>query len=123
ALELNRIEIPYNSLVRDVESDQAMYQAVLKRLKETEVAKGVETTNLRLVESARVSNVPISPVPLRIMLLSALAGLVSGVGLVALLHALDNSVRTVDEAEECLGLSAYTAIPHSRSIESASNSL
>ncbi len=123
ALELNRLEIPYNSLIRDVESDQAMYQAVLKRLKETEVAKGVETTNLRLVESARLPNAPISPVPMRIMILSVLAGLVIGVVLVALLNMLDTSVRTVDDAEQHLGLTAYAAIPHSRSVESAENSL
>lgn len=117
ALELNRMAIPYNSLQRDVQSDQAMYDAVLKRLKETEVAKGVDSSNIRIAESARLPQVPVSPVPVRIIGLSLIAGLILGFGLVALLYVTDSSLRTVDEAEAELGLPAFAAVPTERKLK------
>ena len=35
ALELNKIAIPYNALVREVETDRALYESVLTRMKVT----------------------------------------------------------------------------------------
>ncbi len=117
ALDLNRMAIPYNSLARDVQSDQAMYDAVLKRLKETEVAKGVDASNIRLVESARLPQVPVSPVASRIIALSLLAGVMLGFGLVLLFHLTDSSIRTVDDAETQLGLPALGAVPFGRKLK------
>lgn len=119
ALDLNRMSIPYNSLLRDVQSDQAMYDAVLKRLKETEVAKGVDTSNIRVVETARLPRLPISPVPARIIGLSLAAGLLVGLGLVVLLHVTDSSLRTVDDAEAQLGVPALSAVPYDRQLKAA----
>ena len=123
ALNLNRLAIPYNSLVRDVESDRAMYQAVLTRLKETDVAKGVETSNVRIVQSARLPKAPISPVPIMVMIGAVFGGLVLGLALVFGMNALDTSIRTVDDAEEYLGLNAYGAIPNNRKLRSAKSPL
>lgn len=123
ALELNRISIPYNTLVRDVASDQAMYEAVLKRLKETEVAKGLDTSNIRVVESARVPRLPISPVAWQVLAMSLLTGSVIGVGLVVLLHLLDSSMRTVDDAEDTLGVTAWAAIPDKATAKAGAGSL
>jgi capsular exopolysaccharide synthesis family protein len=121
ALDLNRMAIPYNSLLRDVQSDQAMYDAVLKRLKETEVAKGVDASNIRIVESARRPDLPVSPVPVLIIGLSLVGGLMLGLGLVILLHVTDSSLRTVDEAEAQLGLPVSAAVPNERKLKSLSD--
>jgi succinoglycan biosynthesis transport protein ExoP len=123
ALELNRISIPYNTLMRDVASDQAMYEAVLKRLKETEVAKGLDTSNIRVVESARIPRSPVTPVVWQVLSMALLTGSVMGVGLVVLLHLLDSSMRTVDDAENALGISAWAAIPDNAKLKSDSHPL
>ncbi len=123
ALELNRISIPYNTLMRDVASDQAMYEAVLKRLKETEVAKGLDTSNIRVVESASVPRVPVSPVAWQVLAMSLLTGSVLGVGMVTLLHLLDSSMRTVDDAENTLGVTAWAAIPDNAKPKTGESSL
>jgi uncharacterized protein involved in exopolysaccharide biosynthesis len=55
ALELNKIAIPFNVLQRDVESDSALYQSVIKRMKETTMTVAVEQTPYTLVEEAMVA--------------------------------------------------------------------
>ena len=61
ALELNKIAIPYNVLVREVESDRVLYESVLTRMKETNVSKNVEENNIRVVETPLVENKPAKP--------------------------------------------------------------
>ena len=50
ALELNKIAIPYNVLLHEVESDRAMHDAVNNRLRETSVSLGIEKSPFRIVE-------------------------------------------------------------------------
>ena len=74
ALELNKIAIPYNVLVREQESDRALYESVLMRMKETNVSKNVEENNIRVVETPLVENRPAKPSKLKILALALLGG-------------------------------------------------
>ena len=71
ALALTKLSIPYNVLMREVESDRALYESVLKRMKETDVTRGLEQNNIRIIESAGLPKAPIRPDKMRIMLLVA----------------------------------------------------
>ena len=61
ALELNKIAIPYNALVREVETDRALYESVLTRMKVTNVAKGIWENNIRVIETPFVAAAPAKP--------------------------------------------------------------
>src|ERR1700730_2897970 len=61
ALELNKIAIPYNALVREVETDRALYESVLTRMKVTDVAKGIWANGVRVVETPFVAAGPSKP--------------------------------------------------------------
>ncbi len=61
ALELNKIAIPYNALVREVETDRALYESVLTRMKVTNVAKGIWANNFRVIETPFVAARPAKP--------------------------------------------------------------
>src|ERR1700731_5044769 len=61
ALELNKIAVPYNALVREVETDRALYESVLTRMKVTNVAKGIWENNIRVIETPSVSSKPAKP--------------------------------------------------------------
>ena len=112
ALELNKMAIPYNALVRDMESDRALYESVLTRLKETDVTKGIETNNVRIVDLARLPMAPIKPQKPLILTGSIVAGILLGIALCFALNAIDSSLKTVDDAERILGISAIAAVPN-----------
>jgi len=111
ALALNKIAIPYNVLQREVESDKALYDAVLKRMKETDTTKDSRAEEIRVVDLATVPAAPAKPRTKLILALAIVGSLGFGVGLAFLLSMLDSSFKTVDEAEADLGLPAVGALP------------
>ena len=111
SLELERMAIPYNVLQREAQSDRELYEAILTRLKETEVTQGLTKTPYRVVEEPLVNAKPVRPNPPKTLLTACLLALAAGVGLVLLLDQLDSSIRTVDEAEGELELPVLAAIP------------
>jgi capsular exopolysaccharide synthesis family protein len=111
ALSLNKLSIPYNVLAREVESDRALYESVIKRMKETDVTRGLEQNSVRIVENAALPKVPIRPDKIRIVLLALAGGLAAGLGLSFGLNAIDSSFKTVDKVESVLGLPILGAIP------------
>jgi polysaccharide biosynthesis transport protein len=114
ALELNKIAIPYNALVREVETDRALYESLLTRMKVGNVAKGVWENNIRVIEFPFVSAKPIKPKKLKILLLALLGGFVIGCGLVVCNIMADSSMRSVNQVEKTLGLSVLASVPESK---------
>jgi polysaccharide biosynthesis transport protein len=114
ALQLNKIAVPYNALVREVESDRALYESVLNRMKLSNVAEGIWGNNIRVVETPLVAAKPAKPVKLKTLELALLAGLVLGSGLVVGTDMADETIRTVDQVERISGLSVLTSIPESK---------
>jgi polysaccharide biosynthesis transport protein len=114
ALELNKIAIPYNVLVREEESDRALYDAVLKRMKETNVKENVEENNIRLIADPLVPVKPSKPSKLKILALAFLGGLVIACGSVFGIDLINTSMRSASQVEELLGLPVLTSIPRSR---------
>ncbi len=114
ALELNKIAIPYNALVREVETDRALYESVLTRMKVTNVAKGIWANNIHVIETPLVSARPAKPRKLIILLLAFAGGSVVGCGLVIGTDLADNSIRSVHHVEYISGLSVLTSVPESK---------
>lgn len=114
ALELNKMSIAYNVLSREVDTDRALYNSVLSRLKETDVTRGLKQEQFRIVEAPVTPEKPVKPRKMFTLAVSLLAGFCIGVGLTIGLNALDSSLKTVDRAEKLLGLAAVGAVPKAR---------
>jgi polysaccharide biosynthesis transport protein len=114
ALDLNKIAVPYNALVRDVETDRALYESVLTRMKVSSVAKGIWANDLSVVESPLVSTRPAKPRKMLILALALVGGTILGCGLVLLTDITDQSIRTVQQAEHISGLAVLASIPESK---------
>ena len=114
ALELNKIAIPYNALVREVETDRALYESVLTRMKVTNVAKGIWENNIRVIETPFVAAWPSKPRKTLILALALMGGFVLGCGLVVGTDMTDHSIRNVEQAENISGLSVLTSVPESK---------
>lgn len=111
AMKLDDDRIQYDVLSRNVETDQAMYDGILTRLKEAKVATGTEPTNVHIFEPALLPGGPMQPKKSLILGIGLTVGLLVGLLLALGLHKLDSSVKTVDQAEDVLGLTVLASIP------------
>ena len=111
AQELNEKEIQYLNLQRESDSNQQLYEAVLKRLKETGVTGGLETNNVSIVEDATVPGVPVRPRKTVNLVVAILVGLLIGVGTALTLEYFDTTVKTPDDVERHLGLPVIGIVP------------
>jgi uncharacterized protein involved in exopolysaccharide biosynthesis len=111
AQELNEKEIQYLNLQRDADSNQQLYEAVLKRLKETGVTGGLETNNVSVIEEAMIPRIPIRPRRTFNLLLSIVVGLLVGAGTALTIEYFDTTVKTPDDVERYLGLPVIGIVP------------
>ena len=111
AMDLNKQRIEYNVLSRDVETNRAMYDGLLKNLMETMLVSGVDLTNVHIFEHALAPVEPVQARKSRILAIGTGASLLLGLGLSLGLHFLDSSVKTVDQAERIYGLTVLAAVP------------
>ncbi len=116
--QLNKMMIPYNELQKEVDSDRALYDQVVSRLKETSLTKDLHLDKIRVAEPAHVPVRPVKPEKGKLLFRGLLAGLVGGVLLALALNAMDSSIKTVDQAEESLHLPVLSAIPQIRDFQS-----
>jgi capsular exopolysaccharide synthesis family protein len=109
-LEVTSKSVEYNDLKRELQSDAALYDAVLARIKEVDITKEFAQSPVRIQELASgVSSVGKNPID--IILKNFFTGLGIGLGLVIFFHKIDSSFKTVDQTEKATGLSVVSAIP------------
>jgi capsular exopolysaccharide synthesis family protein len=111
ANHLNESAIEYNLLKRDAESNRQLYEGLLQKLKEAGVSAGLRSSNIRIVDVARVPTSPSAPNVPRNIVLGLALGLLGGLGLAFVLESFDNTVRTPEEAQIISALPSLGIIP------------
>ena len=109
--DLNEKEIQYMSLQRESDSNQQLYEAVLKRLKETGVTGGLDTHNISVGEEGAVPRAPLRPRKAINLIVSVLVGLFVGVGVALTIEYFDTTIKTPDDVERYLGLPVIGIVP------------
>jgi capsular exopolysaccharide synthesis family protein len=109
-LEVTGKSIEYNDLKRELETDTALYAAVLGRIKEIDMTKELSESPVQIQEMAMVAG-PVGKPPLMILLFTILKGLGVGIVIVLGLHKLNTSLKTVDQIESLTGIAVAAAIP------------
>ncbi len=109
--ELNMKEIELLTLQRESDSNQQLYEAVLKRFKETGVAGGLETNNVRVVEGAVAPTAPVKPRRIWNLAMSIAGGLLLGFVVAFTVDYFDTTVKTPDDVERYLGLPVIGIVP------------
>ena len=122
-LDLQKKGIQYNILKREVDTNRGLYNSLLQRYKEVDIAGGVGTNNVFVVDRAMLPGAPSEPNLPRSLIMSLALGLGAGGGLALLLELLDDRVRAPEEVEQLSGLSTLGVIPRLPSDESLSEAL
>ena len=111
ALALNKASIGFQELARQADTDRALYESVLRQIKETDLTKGTKANAVSVIEHSPLPSAPVSPNMMRVIALGLLGGIAAGLATIFGMNALDRSVKTVDQAETTLNLPALAAIP------------
>lgn len=116
ANDLNESAIQYNLLKRDVDSNRQLYEGLLQRLKEAGVVAGLKSSNVTVIDPARVPREPSEPNIPRNLALGLMAGILGGIGLAILLELMDNTVNLPEDVEISSGLPVIGVVPATRQI-------
>lgn len=100
AVRLNERFIQYDILKREVEMNKQMYNALITRINEQNVAEQAQSVKVWVVEKAKPPEDPAKPNKKRNLLLGLVLALFSGCGLAFFLEYLDNTVKSPDDIEE-----------------------
>lgn len=112
AYKLNESAAQYALLRQDAESSRQLYDQLQLKLKESNLAAGLNTASVTVIDEALLPLGPVSPdVRTNVMIAGGL-GLLVGVLGAFLFDSLDDTLRTTDDVELFSGLLSIGAIPH-----------
>jgi polysaccharide biosynthesis transport protein len=100
-----------DALKKEAESAKGLYDVLLQKLNETDIAASIRSNNVSVIERANAPTSPIRPNKKRIAAVAALLGLVLGVGLVLARDYLDNTIKDPEEIERYLHVDLLAAVP------------
>jgi capsular exopolysaccharide synthesis family protein len=108
--------IQYNIIKREVDSRKQLYEGLLTRLNEAGVSADLRASNIRIVDSAEVPELPVSPRKSLNLALSVVFGLLAGVGLAFFQEYMDDTIKTPDDINRHLGQPTLGLIPKMASL-------
>jgi polysaccharide biosynthesis transport protein len=110
-LDLQKRSIQYNILKREVDTNQSLYNGLLQRYKEVDIAGGVGANNVFIVDKAMLPGGPSSPDMPHALFVSFAIGFAGALGLAFVLERLDDTLRSPEEIERALGYVTLGIIP------------
>jgi len=108
---LAKKEIQYAILKREADSNQQLYDMLLKRLKETGLSQGLDSNNVRIVEPAVGPVRPVKPRKTLNLVLAVALGSVFAFAVAFFAEYMDDTVRTPEQVEQSLGVPVFALIP------------
>ena len=103
--------IEFNMLRREMETNQSLYEGLLQRLKETNVAAALEASHLRILEKGRPAPSAEWPPKTQYMAIAVVLGLMLGFGMAVFLESVDDTFRTPSDSERFLDVSCLAVVP------------
>src|SRR3984957_10156174 len=115
AYKLNESAAQYALLRQDAESSRVLYDQLQLKLKESNLAAGLNTASITVIDEAMLPLGPVSPDVLTNGMIAAALGILLGVLGAFIFDLLDDTLRTTDDVELFSGLLSIGAIPHFQS--------
>src|SRR5262245_55516668 len=117
ALTLKEVGVEYAVLEEEVKVSRALYENVLKRLHETNVANDLAVSNIQIAQLAVKPHSPSSPnIPFNLLLFSSV-GLLIGVFLVFFMEYLDSTLKTPELVWKATTLTTLGVVPDLKALQ------
>ena len=97
-------------LQRKVDTNRYLYDALIKKMKESGITERSQDVNVWVIERAQPPKDPAKPRKKRNILLGIILGLFGGIGLAFFLEYLDNTVKTPEDVEEKFDIPVISTI-------------
>lgn len=110
-INLSKIRVQYNSILRDLEVNHELYQFLIQRMQQHTTQVNIANSNIRILDEASIPILPFSPNILLNLSLGAFIGLILGVGVVFLISMLDDRIKSGSIIENILGIQLLGVIP------------
>ncbi len=117
AIDFQRKMVEYQILKREVDTNQVLYLSLLQRLKEITVSATMTSTNIQVLDWARLPKKPSSPQKARNLMVALFLGFTGGIGAVFFAEYLDNTVKDISEIERKMKLAPLGVIPRRKRAE------
>lgn len=108
---ISRKEFQLREYQREVDTNRALYDTFLTRLKETAATSDLESVNAIIVDKAAVPDTSIKPNKKLIVVLATFLAALIGVGLSILLEMLNNTFKQPSDVENKLNLPVLGILP------------
>jgi len=99
------------ALRKESDSSKNLYEVLLQKLNETDIAASIRNNNVSMVERAAPPHSPVRPRKAQLALVALLAGLALGIALVLGRDWFDNTIKDPEEIERYLHLDLLAAVP------------
>jgi capsular exopolysaccharide synthesis family protein len=101
----------YNALKKESDANTQLYQALYQRIKEAAIAAETKSSNVRIVDRARVLDQPTRPHRKQNMGIGLLIGILGGVIIAFLWEGMDTRIHTAEDIKRCLGAESVSVVP------------
>ena len=109
--EDSRKAIQYNILKRDVDTNRGLYESLLEKVKETDIASAMRVSNIHVIDQAKVPGGPYKPSMSTNIALGLLSGMFFGLVFIFVLEHADLSLRGPGDSALYLKIPELGVIP------------
>lgn len=109
--QLPDTEVQLARLERNYKINEKTYTMLIEKYEEAKIAEKSKLGKIRIVEEARIPDVPIKPNKKMNMMIAIVLGLGLGIGAALLVHSLDSKIRTFDDVRKYVSLPVLGTIP------------
>ena len=121
ALDLKTIGVDYAVLNEGVVANRGLYESILKRMNDTNVANDLAASNIQVVQQAEVPTRPSSPNTAKILTLSVALGLFLSLALAFFLEYMDATMNTPQQVWAAVSLATLGVVPHLRTLRQSNH--
>jgi capsular exopolysaccharide synthesis family protein len=101
----------FQILKRDAQTNEQLYQALLARVKEANIASTMVPSNVAVIDPGPLPSRKFKPKTTQNLALAGFLGLTLGIGLALLVEHLDDSIKSVDDLEQVCHLPSVGVVP------------